>query len=74
MVALFFIIVGMFFFVIVFKSLSSGELKGRGWGFSIRIYQRDSEPFMYWLNFIGYLMAAVFATVFGILKAYKSFF
>jgi hypothetical protein len=53
---------------------SSRELKARSWGFSTRIYKRDNEPIMYWMSFMSFLMAAVFATVFGVLAAWKSFF
>ncbi len=74
MIAILFIILGIFFFMMVFNALSSEELKARGWGFSTRIYRRDDEPVMYWINFMSYLIAAVCATVVGILLSYKSFF
>jgi hypothetical protein len=74
MYALLFIVLGILFFTMVLNAVSSRELKARGWGFSIRIYQRDSEPIMYWINFVTYLIIAIWATVFGVLLAYKSFF
>jgi hypothetical protein len=74
MIAILLIITGIFFFMMVFNAYSSGELKARGWGFSTRIYRRDNEPIMYWISFMSYLMAAVFAAVFGVLAACKSFF
>ena len=74
MIAILLMITGILFFVIVFKAFSSRELKARGWGFSTRIYRRDSEPIMYLINFISYLVIAVWTTVFAVLAACKSFF
>ena len=71
MVPTFFFALGMLFFWMVFKAFSSQEIKGRGWGFSTRTYSRESEPIMYWLTFISYLVCAVWSTVFGILAALK---
>lgn len=74
MIAILFMIIGIVFSLIVFKAFSTRELKARGWGFSTRIYHRDSEPIMYWISFISYLVIAIWAAVFAVLSARKAFF
>jgi hypothetical protein len=64
--------VGVLFFWMVGKAWSTREIRGRGWGFSSRMYSRDSEPVMYWVNFSSYLIIAVWTTVFAALAARKS--
>jgi hypothetical protein len=71
MIPTFFLAIGAVFFWMVFSGFSSQEIKGRGWGFSVRIYRRDSEPIMYWVTFSSYLVCAIWATVFGVLAALK---
>jgi len=71
MFATFFLAAGALFFWLVFKGYSDQEVKGRGWGFSIRIYRRASEPIMYWVTFVSYLVCAVWSSVFGILMVLK---
>ena len=71
MIAILLLIIGALFFWMVFKAFSSREIKARGWGFSSRMYCRDSEPFMYWVNLSCYLVIAVWTTVFAILAAIK---
>jgi len=71
MIATFFLAIGAVFFWMVFKAFSTHEIKGRGWGFDIRTYNRDSEPIMYWVTFSSYLICAVWATVFGTLMVLK---
>ena len=71
MIPTFFLAIGALFSWMVFKAFSSQEIKGRGWGFSTRIYGRDSEPLMYWVTFSSYLVCAVWATVFGVLAVLK---
>ena len=73
MIATLFLAAGLFFFWMVFKAFSSREIAGRGWGFSSRIYSRDSEPVLYWVTFWSYLVCAVWATVFAVLAARKAF-
>jgi len=63
---------GLFFFYMLFNAFLSREIKARGWGFSTRIYQRDGEPIMYWVNFIIYLTMAVCTTVIGFQLIIKS--
>ncbi len=72
MLAMFFLAIGALCFWMVFRAFASGELKGRGWGFSYRIYRRDREPFLYWLTFSCWVVCALGATVFGVLAALKS--
>ena len=67
MFAIFFLAAGALFFWLVIKGYSAEELKGRGCGFSVQIYRRESEPIMYWVIFVSYLVCAVWASVFGIL-------
>lgn len=69
MIPTLFLAIGILFFWLVFKAYSSREIKGRGWGFSVRTYQRDSEPIWYWVTFSSYLVCAVWATAFGVLAA-----
>ena len=71
MIPTFFLAIGALFSWMVFNAFSSQEIKGRGWGFSTRIYRRDSEPIMYWVTFSSYLVCAVWATVFGVLAVLK---
>jgi hypothetical protein len=71
MIAILFLIIGVLFFWMVFKAYSSREIKARGWGFSSRIYGRDNEPFMYWVNLSCYLVIAVWTTVFAVLAALR---
>ena len=74
MFATFFLAAGALFFWLVFKGYSDQEVKGRGWGFSIRIYRRASEPIMYWVTFVSYLVCAVWSSVFGILMVLRLLF
>jgi len=71
MIPTFFLSFGAYFFWMVFNAFSTQEIKGRGWGFSIRIYRRDSEPIKYWVTFFSYLICAVWTTLFGVLAAFK---
>ncbi len=66
---LFFLPVGILFFWMVRNAWSSREIQGRGWGFSVRTYQRDSEPIWYWVTFSCYVVCAVLATTVGILAS-----
>ena len=70
MPALLFFLLGMIFFTLVVRAWRSGEIPGKGWGFKVRVYDRDSEPFMYWMNFATYLVCAVWATIFGLMVAF----
>ncbi len=72
MVPAFFLILGMIFLWLIIQAISTAEIKGRGWGFSSRIYRRDSDPIMYWVTFSGYLVCAIWSTVFGVLMALKA--
>ena len=69
MITILFLLIGLLFFWMVYQAYSSREIKARGWGFSTRIYTRDSEPVMYWVTFSSYLVCAVWATVFAVLAA-----
>ena len=71
MIATLFLAIGILFFWMVFNAFSSQEIKGRGWGFSVRTYHRDSEPSWYWVTFSSYLVCAIWATAFGVLAAFK---
>jgi hypothetical protein len=69
MIATLFLAAGILFSWMVFKAYASGEITGRGWGFSTRTYCRDSDPVWYWVTFTCYVVCAVWATVFGIMAA-----
>jgi hypothetical protein len=69
MISILFLPIGLLFFWMVCNAWFSREIKGRGWGFGVRTYQRDSEPIWYWVTFSSYLVCAVWATTFGILAA-----
>jgi hypothetical protein len=71
MFATFFLAIGALFFWMLFQGLTDREIKGRGWGFSVRVYGRDTEPVMYWITFASYLVCALGSTVFGLLMALK---
>ncbi len=71
MIATLFLAMGTLFFWMLFSAFTSREIKARGWGFECRIYNRGSEPVMYWLTFSCYLICAVWATAFGILAAIR---
>jgi len=69
MIATLLLVTGILFFWLVFKAFSSREIEARGWGFSTRIYRRDSEPVMYWISLLSYLVIAVWTTVFAVMAA-----
>lgn len=71
MIALLFLAIGALFSWMVYRAYVSGEIEARGWGFSTRIHDRDSEPIKYWVTFGSYLVCAGLATVVGILMAIK---
>lgn len=71
MIATFFLAIGILLFWMVLNAFSSQEIKGRGWGFSVRIYHRDHEPVWYWVTFLSYLVCAIWASSFGVLAAFK---
>lgn len=71
MIAILFLAIGLFFFWMVFKAISSQEILARGWGFSIRIYSRENEPVKYWVTFSCYIICAVWATAFAVLMLLK---
>lgn len=69
MIATLLLVTGILFLWLVFKAFSSREIEARGWGFSTRIYRRDSEPVMYWISLLSYLVIAVWTTVFAVMAA-----
>ena len=71
MIATLFLIIGILFFLLVLKAFSSREIAARGWGFSTRIYYRDSEPVRYWISLLSYLVIAVWTTVFAVMMAFR---
>lgn len=70
MIAFLFLAAGAFFFFLLNNALSSGDIQGRGWCFSVRTYRRDEQPGMYWFHFAQYLICAIVATAFGIMAAF----
>ena len=73
MIPTLFLAIGSLFFWLVFRAYVSQEIQGRGWGFSTRTYQRESQPIWYWVTFWSYLVCAVWATAFGALAALRTF-
>ena len=69
MIATLLLLTGILFFWLVYKAFSSREIEARDWGFSTRIYRRDSEPVRYWVSFASYLVIAVWTTVFAVMAA-----
>ena len=69
MIATLLLVTGILFFWLVLKAFTSGEIEARGWGFSTRIYHRDSEPVMYWISLLSYLVIAVWTTAFAVMAA-----
>lgn len=69
MIATLLLVTGILFFWLVLKAFTSREIEARGWGFSTRIYHRDSEPVMYWVSCLSYLVIAVWTTVFAVMAA-----
>ena len=63
--ALFFILLGVFLFGLVIRAVRSGEIPAKGYGFKMRLYERDGEPLLYWVNFGVYLVTAIVATGLG---------
>lgn len=62
---------GLLFAWMAYNAYSSHEIKGRGWGFSTRIYRRDSEPVWYWVTFSCYVIIAVWTTVYAVMAVLK---
>ena len=71
MIPTLFLAIGGLFFWLVFRAYGSQEIQGRGWGFSTRTDQRESQPLWYWVTFASYLVCAVWATAFGVLAALR---
>jgi hypothetical protein len=71
MFATLFLAIGAVFIWLLFKGYSTREIMARGWGTQVRIYQRDTEPIMYWVTFWMYVILAVLSTVIGILIAFE---
>jgi len=69
MIATLLLVTGILFFWLALKAFTSREIEARGWGFSTQIYRRDSEPVMYWVSFLSYLVIAVWTTVFAVMAA-----
>jgi len=73
MSAILFLGLGALFIWLIYKALSTQEIKGRGWGFSVRTYDRNSEPKMYWVTLFSYVACAILATIAGVLMTFQSF-
>lgn len=73
MLAFMFLTIGLVFFWLINRAISTREIIGRGWGTSTRTYDRDNDPIWYWVTFISYLICAITATTVAVLIARKSF-
>lgn len=74
MFAMIFLAMGLLFSWLVYQAISTREILARGWGFSTRRYNRDSEPVWYWVTFTCYLICAASAIIVAVLLARKSLF
>ncbi len=63
MYALLFFAFSVCFCWLLFDGWSAQAIRARGWGFSTRIYQRDSEPVFFWVTFIMYMLCAAISIV-----------
>lgn len=63
-----FLLLGVVLLTVVVSAWRSGEITGKGWGFKMCVYGRDSDPFLYWVNFVSYLVLALWAIVFGVME------
>lgn len=73
MSAILFLGIGALFIWLIYKALSTQEIKGRGWGFGVRIFDRNSEPMMYWVTLFSYMACAILATITGVLMSFRAF-
>ena len=67
MIATVFLALAVVFIWLLYKGYSTQEIMARGWGSQVRIYQRSSEPIMYWITFWTYLVIVVICVVVGTL-------
>ena len=63
MFGLLFLALGILFTWLLLKGYSSGEIMGRGWGISTRMYRREDQPIWYLITFWSYLFCAVSSIV-----------
>ena len=71
MFATLFFVLDAIFIWLLFEGYSTQKIMARGWGIQPRIYERDSEPIMFWVTFWTYLIIVVVCTVIGILLAFN---
>ncbi|GAB1382102.1 MAG TPA: hypothetical protein PKA18_12405 [Ottowia sp.] len=66
-----FLLLGGVFGLLLFEGHATGRIRARGWGFGVRVYQRDDEPLMFWLTFWLYAAIVVVCAVLGLLLALR---
>lgn len=66
-----FLLLGGVFGLLLFEGHAAGRIRARGWGFGVRVYQRDDEPLMFWLTFWLYAAIVVVCAVLGLLLALR---
>ncbi len=71
MVQTIFFLIGAIFIWLLIKGHSTREIMARGWGTEVRIYQRDSEPIMYWFTFWLYMIIAAVCTIIGFVITFR---
>ena len=64
------LLIGVVFFTLVVRAWLSGEIPGKGWGFKMRVYERESEPSLYWMNFVTYFVAAMATTAIALMEIF----
>jgi hypothetical protein len=57
----------LFFSWLVYEAWATGQVKGRGWWFTVRYYSREDEPVMFWINTGAYGVIVVWTFVFGVM-------
>lgn len=62
MLALLLLFAGVSFFWMPLKALATREIQVR-----TQVYRRDSEPVMYWMSVLSYLVIAVWTSVYAVL-------
>ncbi len=66
MTGLLFLLLACPFYWLIFSGLTTGEIKAKGWGVSVRIYRRADSPVLFWTTFALYIICAVIATFCGL--------
>jgi len=64
-----FLIFCLVFAFLFYEAVTTGNVRGRGWGFSVRWYDREDSPVSYWTLTVSYAVIVVWTLLFA-LKAW----